>query len=183
MNFFLRILALICLLFAFSAEAKTENIEIDAFTKVVDSDTSKELDYQEIAKQLGMVEDALKTHQATSQNLNDYVKILSNYNSQLFETKKLSEKELQFVQKRIEVLGEAPKEGGELETIAQKRKEFASEEAFQKAKIAEMDILVAKIDELENLISVYRNQKLLGNLLVNQEPLIYPQVLFPSTKL
>ena len=71
----------------------------------------------------------------------------------------------------------------ELPVIAQKRKEFNNELAYLRGKIAEADILLTKLDEIENLILNIRSQALLGNLLIRQAPLIYPSTLFIDTKL
>lgn len=173
-------------LFSISAEAApaASGKEVDALTKVVDSDTSKEINYLDTGKVLGSIEESLKSGQISVEKMNEDVQLLGELRSKLGEARKLNDKELQFVQKRIEALGEAPKEGDtELEIMANKRKEFTREEAFQKAKLAETDILLTKIDELDALILNVRNKELIGNLLAFQKPLIYPQVFFPATKM
>lgn len=178
------VVALCLLSFSGFAEAKKSNLDIDATTKVVDSISSNEISYQAVNKQLSDIEETLKSGQIPMEKINEDVKLLVNFRSRLIEARKQSDKELQFVQRRLGAIGEAPKEGDtELEVITQKRKEFTNEEAFQKAKIAEADLMLAKIDELDTLIINVRNKELLGNLLVRQSPLIYPQVFFPSTKL
>lgn len=165
--------------------AQAKNIkEVDATTRVVDSINSPEVDFTEINKTLNKTEDMLKSGKISVEEISQTVRLLSDTRAQINESKKQIDKELKFVQKRIEALGEGPKEGEtEPEIISQKRKEFNDEAAFQKGKIAEADILLAKIDELDTVIVNVRNKKLLGNLLDRQEPLIYPAVFFSSTKL
>ena len=86
---------------------------------------------------------------------------------------------MEFVQKRIEALGPEPADGSqELEAIAKKRKEFNEEASYQKGQIAEVDVLLAKIDELDALIINVRNSQLLGSLLAYNKPLIYRQTSF-----
>ena len=164
--------------------AATTKVEIDAETKVVDSIQAKEINYTDLSRQLGRMEGMLKNGQSMSDTLSEDVKFLSNTRTKLLDSKKNNEKELEFVQRRIEALGPEPTDGSqEIEVIAQKRKEFNEEAAYQKGQIAEVDVLLAKIDELDTLIINVRNTELLGNLLNYQQPLIYPSNFLHSTTL
>lgn len=176
----------ISVLFAFSAAAKTEKeakTEVDAVTRVVESITSPEVNYREVSKSLARTEETLKSNKITVSEISDTVKFLSETRTQLSDSKKQVEKELNFVQKRIDALGEAPKDGSEPPLIANKRKEFNEEASSLKSKIAEIDLMLTKIDELDSLIVNVRNQKLLGNLLERQLPLVYPAVFFNDARL
>lgn len=89
---------------------------------------------------------------------------------------------LKSINRRIESLGEAPKEGEEeLPVIAEKRKEYNEEAVFQKGRIAENDLLINRVDELTALIVIVRNKVLFGNLFVYQDPMIYPSNLLKAT--
>ena len=167
-----------------SAAAEIANREIDAVTKVVDSLKNTEINYAEISRRLSVMENQLKSSNAASSALSADVKLLSETRTKLSDSKKQNERELEFVQKRIEALGPEPSDGGkELDAIANKRKEFNEEASFQKAQIAEVDVLLAKIDELDTLIINVRNSQLLGSLLAYQQPLIYPSNFFHGTTL
>ncbi len=167
-----------------NAHAENQKLEIDAETKVVDSLEAQEINYAEMNRQLGRMEGMLKNGQPMSDTLSEDVKILSSTRTKLLEAKKRNEKELEFVQRRIEALGPEPTDGSqEIDIIAQKRKEFNEEAAYQKGQIAEVDVLLAKIDELDTLIINVRNTELLGNLLTYQKPLIYPSNFFHATTL
>lgn len=187
MNKFVRVLtaaALFCCTFAFQVQAKAAKTEIDAQTKVVDSIKGLEVNYGEVSKQLANMENLLKNGKSLSDSLSSDVKTLSETRTRLTDSKKQNEKELEFVQKRIEALGPEPSDGSqEVDAIAQKRKEFNEEASFQKGQIAEADVLLAKIDELDTLIINVRNHELLGNLLNYEKPLIYPANFFHSTTL
>lgn len=187
MNKFVRILVFALILSGVNfgqGYAKQQKIEIDAETKVVDSIQSNEVNYADLSRQLGRMEGMLKNGQPLSETLSEDVKFLSATRTKLLDSKKNNEKELEFVQKRIEALGPEPTDGSqEIEVIAQKRKEFNEEATYQKGKIAEVDVLLAKIDELDTLIINVRNSELLGNLLNYQQPLIYPSNFFHSTTL
>ena len=141
------------------------------------------LNYKEITKQLSEIETHLKKNKTSPDGLEDYVHTLSQLSSQIINDKKEEEKELQFAEKRLEALGEAPKEGKELQVIADKRKQFTKEVNEYKARVSEADIALAKIDELDTLILEIRNNALFSHLLDKQAPLIYPQNFFNSNKM
>ncbi len=185
MKKFLSILLLSFLLAAptMAQEEKAAKIEVDAVTRVVESITSPEVNYREVNKSLSQTEEALKSNKITVSEISDTVKFLSETRTQLSDSKKQVEKELNFVQKRIDALGEAPEDGSEPPLIANKRKEFNEEASSLKSKIAEIDLMLTKIDELDSLIVNVRNQKLLGNLLERQLPLVYPAVFFNDARL
>ena len=179
-------LAVVCLLFAVSGSAGAaaiDNSSVDAVTRVVESISNPEIDYNEMNSDLDKTENELKSKKVTGQELSAAVKFLANNRSKIDEVKKQIEKELNFVQKKIDALGPAPAEGTtEPAIIAEKRSEFNRELNFQKSKMAEADILLTRIDELDNLIISVRNQKLLGSLLDRQSSLINPTVFWESTE-
>ena len=143
---------------------------------------SADVNYLEMSNKLNKIETALKSGSNKSADTVDYVAFIGDTRFQLVEAKKSIEKELKFVEKRIEALGEEPKDGSsEIPLIAQKRKEFNKELANEKARIAEVDILLTKLDELDSTIFNLRNEELLGNILVRENALVYPTVLFQST--
>lgn len=187
MNKLVRILGVASLFLGLSASvshAETPKLEIDAETKVVDSIQANEINYMEMSRQLGRMEGMLKNGQSMSETLSEDVRFLSNTRTKLIEAKKRNEKELEFVQRRIDALGPEPTDGSqEIDIIAQKRKEFNEEASYQKGQIAEVDVLLAKIDELDTVIINVRNTELLGNLLNYQQPLIYPSNFLHSTTL
>ena len=162
-----------------------QNIQVDATTKVVDGlKSDEEINYAEISKQINIMEERIKDGEFNTELLSLNVKTLSEYRANLISARKVYEKDLQFVQKRVDALGEAPTEDGvEIESIATKRKEFNDELSMLKAVIVETDVLLAKIDELDVLILNARNQQLLGNLLQQHKPILLPQNLFHSSSL
>lgn len=183
-----RFLSALCLLGIIlcgtEAAAKNQAREIDAVTRVVDSIKANEVNYGDVSKQLAVLEETLKSNKISSEVLSQNVRYLSDTRTKLLSAKKQNERELEFVQKRIEALGPEPADGvEELPAIAKKRKEFKEEATFQKGQIAEVDVMLAKIDELDTMIINVRNQALLGNLLTHQSPLLYPTTLFRSATL
>lgn len=147
------------------------------------TELSPDLNYTDISKKLGKIETSLKKGTVTSGDLSSDVEYINSIRSQLADTKKSIERDLRFVEKRIEALGEEPADGGkEVDIIAQKRKEFNKELSNEKGRIAEVDILLTKIDELDLAIFNLRNRELLGNLLIRGTPLVYPVELYGETK-
>lgn len=179
---------IVTLLFLFAAVVQpcnsfAEQADVDAVTRVVESQKSNDVDFSEINIRLKNIEDSIKSGQASDDDVKSFSNTLTSTESSLLDIKKQQEREAKFVQKRIEALGDGPKDGDtELEIITQKRQEFAQEMALQKAKIAEVDILLAKIYELNTLAVNQHNRQLLGDLMSRQPSLVYPQNLYTSTK-
>ena len=173
------IVAAMLMLITMSAKAddtatQTAAQDVDARTFVVSS-TSSVVDYASIGRELANVEEALKSGNVDPRVISKYVSYLGTASGQLQEARKQLDADLKSVNKRIESLGEMPKEGEEeLPVIAEKRKEYNEELVFQKGKIAEVDLLINRAEELTTMISSVRKQALIGNLLFYQEPIIYP---------
>lgn len=165
-----------------STEAATKDKDIDARTFVASSINYISIDYSTVAKELNNIEEVLKSGSVQNSTVSQYVSYLGTTRSQLLESKKQLEEELKNANRRIDSLGEIPKEGEEeLQVIAEKRKEYNEEAVYQKGRVAETDILINKIDELTTLIMAVRKQALIGNLLVYQEPMIYPSIFLKAT--
>ena len=106
---------------------------------------------------------------------------MGTVSGQLQESRKQLDADLKSVTKRIESLGEMPKEGEEeLPVIAEKRKEYNEELIYQKGRIAEADLLINRSEELTAMIALVRKQTLIGNLMFYQDPIIYPGNLFKA---
>ena len=107
--------------FLLCMDVHAKKIEIDATTKIVESISSdKNVDYTAISSAITSLEEQLKSGQYNAELLSDSVKQLNDYRSELALARKQNEKELQFIQKRIEALGEATDD--EVESISLKRK-------------------------------------------------------------
>lgn len=174
----------LCLLSANVEARQADSVDVDAVTKVVESISAPKIDYDEISNQLKQTENVLKSQKVTAEELSSAVRFLADNRSKINEAKSQIEEELSFVQKRVEALGAAPVEGAtEPEAIALKRAEFNQELDYFKAQLAETDILLAKIDELDNVIISVRNDKLLGNLLEKNASIINPAVFWNDVEL
>ena len=176
-------LLLVALLVNVSGAFAADKTSVDAITELVDVYNTPEINYPKTSKKLQQIEEMLKSGQVSIKQMSEEVSFLDETRGKLMVARKSIEQELTFVQKRIEALGTAPEDGSqELKVIAQKREEFGKEEAYQKGKLAEADVLLTKIDELNALILDIRNKELLGSLLTKQTPLYYPSVLLGASK-
>ena len=174
----LSVLLFLCVLFGAASLSAQGSIKDDFL------DLKFDFNYNNINKKLIKFERTLQKENLSSTSLKDDVVYVSTIRTYLINGKENLDKELVFIEKRIDALGEKPKNGGkEIALIAQKRKEFNRDLVNARGRIAEVDILLTKLDEIDSLISNVRNKELLGNLLVQRVPLIYPAKMYDSTKL
>ena len=181
----LRILALLIFMasyFNFQPMAYAEEISTKA--EEIEVVKNGKLNYNELNKRLQQVEKNVKEGNLSSTLISEYLDGLSRTINAINNYKASTEKELQFVEKKIEALGAAPEDGEkEVREIAQKRTEFNAEAAALKARLSEADILLTQIDELDLMIIQVRNQALVSRLLEKQESLILPQNFYTANKL
>lgn len=139
------------------------------------------LSYKSISTNLKKIDAALKNNQISSDDFGEEISYINDLRPKLESRRKDVESQIKFIEKRIEALGDNKGER-EVQVIAQKRQEFNRELATEKARISEIDILLAKLDELEIFIFNLRNEELWGNLLKSSNPLIYPSALITANK-
>lgn len=166
----------LCLPLLFNTPVQAQNANI--------SPLGANLNYSEISGNLNKISKGLLKSTPKPEDVKSDAQYVSETRAKLTEAKKEFEYNLKFIEKRIEALGEEPKDGSkEIPLIAQKRKEFNKELSSEKAKIAEADILLAKLDEIDLAIINYRNSELFDDILIRTEPVIYPSVFFDDVKL
>lgn len=160
----------IALLFCGTAQAQT-SVDI----------LGDNLSYSNISRRLKNIDVSLKTGKITSDEISEDIHYINDIRPQLQSRRKDVESQIKFIEKRLEALGD--NEGGkEVQVIAQKRQEFNREMTTEKARISEIDILLAKLDELDMAIFNLRNEELWGNLLKPASPLVYPSALIESNR-
>lgn len=161
---------LIALLFCGIAQAQT-SVDI----------LGDNLSYKNISQRLKSMDASLKTGKITSEEISEDIRYINDIRPQLQSRRKDVESQIKFIEKRLEALGD--NEGGkEVQVIAQKRQEFNREMTTEKARISEIDILLAKLDELDMAIFNLRNEELWGNLLKSGSPLVYPSAFIEANR-
>ncbi len=168
---------------SFSNFAKCQVEDVDAVTGLIEDVYKEKVDLTDLSKKLQDIENSIKNQQILNDSI-DLTSFFADNETLLLNLKKQFEREESFIQKKIDALGEEPKDNGEeLEIITQRRKEFAQEMALQKAKIAEVNILLAKISEVGILVVNEHNRILIGNLMTKMPSLLNPQNFYKSFQL
>ncbi len=146
------------------------------------AETLGKFDYLKFSQQINEIDKVLKSGSAKPDYLQSSMKFSASMRSIALETKKTVEQDLQYTQKKLDALGQVPEGGKESKLLAQKRKEFTAELDTQKGKVAEADVILARLDELDTRILNLRSMELFGNLLNKQKVLFSPTNLYEANK-
>lgn len=139
------------------------------------------LNFVQANKELDKMNRELNTGKISAQETSNDIQYLNQLQDKLIQAKTAYASSLDNVQKKINALGAAPKEGEkEPAEIARQRKEFTATADGYKAQIAQADLIRTKIEELNSLILKIRNQTLLNNILVKQSSILHPQEFWTS---
>lgn len=155
------------ILFSISAQAQSSQID----------NIGDNLSYREISSQLKSIEDMAKSEKPNIKALVGKVSYLNQNMALLSSSRQNIDSEIKLIEKRIEALGNKGGESSEARIIAQKRQEFNKELNAEKTRLSEIDILIAKIEELNSRILDLRNQRIWGNLLNSGLIFINPSTL------
>ncbi len=158
-------------------------VSVTANAKNTEFALDENLKFSTINKQLLKIEKTIKSGDTTAEQLQEKSQDIAITRDKILSAKKEVEIELGFVQKRMDVLGPEPAEGQkEAVIIAQKRQEFNKELVAYKAQLAEADILLAKLDEIDAIIINLKNKELLSNLTIKHDNIIFPSVFINHSK-
>lgn len=165
-------LFLLALMFLTPAATYAQTTETTAVNLVNITQTNKQLDAMTAKLNAGKV---------TKEQTADFLENLTRTQGLLAQSRQHYAAELDSVQKKLNALGPAPeKADGEPAAIARQRKEFTAKADDNKAQIAQIDLISAKIDEINGLILKIRNRQLLSNILVKQSSIFHPQEFWDS---
>lgn len=123
------------------------------------------LSYKDISNNLARIEKMTKSSDPDIDGLVAEIPYLNETSIKILNARRNIDDEVKLIEKRLEALGEVDENLPETKIISQKRKEFNNELANERTRISEIDILSAKIDELNTRIFDIRNQMLWGNML------------------
>ena len=130
----------------------------------------------QINKTLDTITNRLNKGNTNKEQINEISQTLNQIQSTLSQIRLSYNTKQEAIQKKINTLGPLPdKDQEEPAPIATQRQNFNQEADQTKATIIQIDLLLAKIDELNNLILKKRNQQLLNNILVKQSSIFHPQ--------
>ncbi len=145
-------------------------------------ETLTEFNYMKFSTMLNDMDKILKSGSAQADYLQASIRLSSTMRSLALDAKKTLEQDMEYTQKKLDALGNVPEGGKESKLLAQKRKEFTSELDTQKGKVAEADVILARLDETDTRILNLRSKELFGNLFNKQNPLINPANFFEANK-
>ena len=141
-------------------------------------DLGNGLSYKTISTELKNIEKLTKDEKTDVNSLVDKITYLNDTFGHLTSSRQIIASEIKLIEKRIEALGENDDGAVEAKIIMQKRQEFNQELTTEKTRLSEIDLLSAKIEELNLRIFEIRNQRLWGNLLKTDLRFINPAILW-----
>lgn len=143
---------------------------------IPDSEADSAFMPSQINKTLDTITNRLNKGNTDKEQINEISQTLNQIQSTLSQIRLSYNTKQEAIQKKINTLGPLPdKDQEEPAPIATQRQNFNQEADQTKATIIQIDLLLAKIDELNNLILKKRNQQLLNNILVKQSSIFHPQ--------
>ena len=141
------------------------------------------VDFVAVNEKINQLRDELDENTIETDNIDEYVSFLSNTDVQLAQDRKDLVKQVKFLQKQLDVFGDAPKEGEseDADVTEQRFKLMQKMSAYDKI-IKEIDLLLVRIEDLTGRILNVRNQKIYGDLVTKQSAMINPLVFFRGVK-
>ena len=158
-------------LFLFVSVAKSQTPPTDNFV---------EINFNQTDKLLRNITANLTSGKADKEKTANYVQQLSQIQENLNKSRQYHTSALNSAQKKLNALGEVSEKSLEPVAISKQRKELSTEADNYKTKIAQLDLLTAKIDETNTLILKLRNRRLLDNILIKQSSILHPQEFLQS---
>ena len=145
--------------------------------------TVPDVDFVKLNKKYNKTETLLKNGKVKAAELSEITEETEQIRKEVISAKAYHENELASAERKLDALGEAPADGGNEESsITEKRKEFRAVVAKQKAQIAEGNLLLTRLDEIDNLVINIHNKVLWGALLEKEKPLANPGNFINSSK-
>ena len=161
------------------AATEEETSEEDLTVDFMDTST----DFADITAQIEKIQQGLLSNNISPRTLDGYASYLNKMDSALNENRKILEKQVKFIQKQLDALGEGPKEGeAEDEVITKQREELSQQLSAQDRLLKETDLLVIKMEDLTVQVINVRNQTVYGDLMTKQSAIINPLVFFKGLK-
>ncbi len=131
-----------------------------------------DMDLKQVDKQLSVMEKTLKNG-ASGKQTSQYIQELADYRDTVTAIRLQDATQLAGVQKKIDTLGPVPTEGAtEPADLAKQRKAFGKEADTVKTTIAQADLTLTKIEDLNQMIMQLRNQNLFEQLTVKTDSIL-----------
>ncbi|MBQ8481799.1 MAG: mechanosensitive ion channel family protein [Alphaproteobacteria bacterium] len=160
-----------------ATQSKEPEILTDAEKSIIS------VDFVAANEKIKQIQEELSQDTISAESIDEYVSYLSSIDAQLIEDRKDLSKQIKFIQKQLDVFGEAPKEGeSEDEEVTMQRSQLMLKMSAYDKIIKEIDLLLVQIEDLTGKILNVRNQKIYGDLMTKQSAMINPLVFFRGIK-
>ena len=172
---------LACTISVSTMAQETKSLQAPIETEVLISLIESEADLKALDKQLIKIENALKQDNVSIGKTVNYTKALNATQDYAIAKRTTQENELIEATQQLAALGEAPAEGATEPTdIAKKRKEINKTIDGYKTLIADCDLMINKVDTLNNRILSLRNTSLWNKLKVREDSIMHPATFYNS---
>ncbi|MBR1600453.1 MAG: mechanosensitive ion channel family protein [Alphaproteobacteria bacterium] len=166
---------------AFAANDTNKPKEMEILTEAEKATIS--IDFVATNEKIKQIQDELTQDTISMEKIDEYVPFLSSTDANLIEERKELVKQVKFIQKQLDVFGEAPKEeDSEDEEVTMQRSHLMLKMSAYDKIIKEIDLLLVQIEDLTGKILNVRNQKIYGDLMTKQSAMINPLVFFRGIK-
>ncbi|MBP5352329.1 MAG: mechanosensitive ion channel family protein [Alphaproteobacteria bacterium] len=176
-----KILLLAFLLMMSAVTAGTAQPPSRPSAKPVVQQDSETIDFTDIRKKITVIENKIKGN-VTREKIDEYVSYLTGTEASIAKKHEEIEKEVKFLQKQLDALGDAQDGNPEDIAITKQRDELSLRLASQDRILKEADLLVIQMEDLTGKILNLRNQKIYGDLMTKQSAFINPLVFFNGVK-
>ena len=144
---------------------------------------AQEIDFSDINKKIKEIENTIKKGDYSKESIDSFSLYLNEQENYILEKNEYVEKQTNFIKKQLDALGNIPEDGiTEDKSITKQRNNLSKELATKDKLTKEANLLLIKIEELNNQILNARSQKVYGNLINKQSALINPFTFFSSIK-
>lgn len=168
--------------FASTVHAAAKQAKVPTTTEIAET-IGINIDFTGINEEISKIQENLDKETISKENIDEYIAYLTQVDAQIAASRKDLERQIKFIQKQLDALGEGPKDGEiEDEVITEQREILSQELAIQNRIVKEADLLVVKIEELNVRTLNVRNQKTYGELMTKQTAFINPLTFFDGVK-
>ena len=168
--------------FASTVYAAEKQVKVPTTTEIAET-IGINIDFTGINEEISKIQENLDKDTISKEKIDEYISYLNQVDVQIATSRKDLEKQIRFIQKQLDALGDGPKEGEiEDDVITRQREKLSQEQAILDRIMKEADLLVIKIDDLNVQTLNVRNQKTYGDLITKQSAFINPIVFFNGMK-
>ncbi len=164
-----------------NVNAETKAADVHAAVKTLENTAEPPFDPAGANKALDAITAKLNTKHVTTADTEEIMDTLSDLQSQTQNAQKNYNNELNNISKKISALSAGIAEGeSDLPEISKERAKYDAEAGKYKSNLAQTALILAKIEEINNLILKQRNQNLINDILAKQSSIFQPEEFWQS---